>query len=170
MAAAAAARGDGAAPAPQAQEPQAETARGAEEARDWDPDWDAIPAPLGGEALPLVVEVYGWLGWASSGTTRGMRNRPFDAVILRRDGGSQEVPPGAWVAQEDHEGVLRAVIQAGWPDREPTWPSFLNGGAVLRVTDAEANNTLRTALTHWRYRQRNAPPPQPRPPHKQRRS
>ena len=56
MAAAPAARGSGAAPAPQAQEPQAEPARGAEGAwGDWTRDWDAIPDPLGGEALPLVV-------------------------------------------------------------------------------------------------------------------
>ena len=92
MAAAPAARGHGAAPAPQAQGPQAEPARGAEEARDWGRDWDAIPDPLGGEALPLVVEVYVWLRLASSGTTRGMRNRPFDTVLLRRDGGNREVP------------------------------------------------------------------------------
>ena len=73
--------------------PQAGPARGAEGAQDWDRDWDAIPDPLGGEALPLVMEVYGWLGWARSGTTRGMRNRPFDAVLLRRDEENQEVPP-----------------------------------------------------------------------------
>ena len=171
MAAAPAARESGAAPAQQAQEPQAEPARGAEGARgDRARDWDAIPDPLGGEALPLVMEVYGWLGWATSRTTRGLRNRPFDAVLLRRDGGNREVPPGGWVAREDHERVLRAMIRAGWPDREPTWPAFLEGGAVLRVTDAEANNwlprALRTALTHGRYRPRNPPPPQPQPPRK----
>ena len=47
------------------------------------------------------------------------------------------------------------------------------GGAVLRVTDAEANNwlppVLRSALTRWRYRWRNPPPPQPQPPHKRQR-
>ena len=59
MAAAPAARGQGAAPAPQAQGPQAEPARGAEGARTWDRDWDAIPDPLGGKALHLVMEVYG---------------------------------------------------------------------------------------------------------------
>ena len=135
MAAAPAARGHGVVPAPQAQGPQAEPALGAEGARDWDRDWDAIPDPLGGEVLPLVIEVYGWLGWASSGTTRGMRNRPLDAVLLRRDGGNREVPPGAWVAREDHERVLRAVIWAAWLEEEPTWPAFLEGGAVLHVTD-----------------------------------
>ena len=77
MAAALAASGQGAAPAPQAQRPQEEPAGGAEGARPWDRDWDAVRYPLGSEALPLVLEVYGWLSWASSGTTRGMRNRPF---------------------------------------------------------------------------------------------
>ena len=50
------------------------------------------------------------------------------------------MPPGGWTTQEDQERVLRAVIWAGWPDRELTWPVFLEGGAVLRITDAEANN------------------------------
>ena len=59
-------------------------------------------------------------------------------------GGTGEYPGGGSVAQEDHEGVLRAVVWAGLPDQEPT-------------------------LTHWRYRQRNPLPPQPQPPHKQRR-
>ena len=171
MAAAPAARGSGAAPAPQAQEPQAEPARGAEGAHgDWARDWDAMPDPL-------VVEVYGWLSWATSGTTRGLRNRPFDAVLLRRDGGNQEVPPVGGVAQEDHERVLRAVIRAWCPNRKPTWRAFLEGGAVLCVMDAEANNllpkALRTAVIHWRYCRRNPPPlqplTQPQPPHKRRR-
>ena len=56
------------------------------------------------------------LSWASSGTSSGMRNRPSDAVLLRRDGGNQEVPPGGWATQEDHERVLRAVLRAGWPN------------------------------------------------------
>ena len=95
MAAAAAARPSVAVPAPQVQEPQAEPARGAEGARgDWARDWDAIPDPPGGEALPLMVEVYGWLSLATSGTTRGLRNRPFDAVLLWREGGNREVPAG----------------------------------------------------------------------------
>ena len=59
MAAARAAGGQGAAPAPQARGPQEEPARGAEGARPWDRDWDAVLDPLGGEVLPLVVEVYG---------------------------------------------------------------------------------------------------------------
>ena len=75
--------------------------------------------------------------------------------------------PGGRATQEDHERVLWTVIGAGWPNREPTWPAFLGVGAVLRIMNAEANNwlprALRTALTHWRYRRRNAPPPQPRP-------
>ena len=96
MAAAPAASGHGAAPAPQAEGPQAEPARGAEGAQDWDRDWDVIPSPLGGEALPPVMELYGWLGWTSSGTTRGKRNQPFDAVLLSRDRGNSKVPPGRW--------------------------------------------------------------------------
>ena len=67
-----------------------------------------------------MVKVYGWLGWASSRTTRGMRNRPFDAVLLRRDGGNREVPPSGWAAPEDDERVFRSVIWAAWSDREST--------------------------------------------------
>ena len=163
----------GAASAPQAQGQQGEPARGGEGGRPWDRDWGAVPDPLGEKALPLVGEVYGWLCWANQGTTRGLRNRPFDAVLLRRDGGNREGPPGGWAAPEDHERVLRSVIGAAWPDREPTWPAFLEGGAVLRITDADANNwlprALRSALAHWRYRRRNPPPPQPQPSHKRRR-
>ena len=151
--------GRGAAPAP-----QGEPARGAGGARPWDRDWATVPDPLGEEALPLVGEVYGWLSWANQGTTRGMRNRPFDALLLRRDGGNREVPLGGWAAPENDERVLRSVIWAAWPDRGPTWPAFLEGGAVLRITDADANNWLpramRKALTHWRY---------PQPSHKRRR-
>ena len=165
--------GRGAALAPQAQGQRGEPARGAEAARPWDRDWGTVPDPLGEEALPLVGEVYGWLCWANQGTTRGLRNRPFDAMLLRRDGGNREVPPGGRAAPEDHERVLRSVIRAAWPDREPTWPAFLEGGAVLRIMDADANNwlprALRSALAHWRYRRRNPPPPQPEPPHKRRR-
>ena len=174
MAAASAAGGRwGAAPAPQAQGLQGEPARGADGARPWDRDWDTVPNPLGAEALPLVVEVYRWLTCACPGTTRGMRNRPFDAVLLWRDGGNRELRQGGWAALEDHERVLRAVIRAAWHDREPTWLAFLKGGVVLRITDADANNSLpralRNALTHWRYRRRNPPPPQPQPPHKRQR-
>ena len=118
-------------------------------------------------------EVYGWLCWANQGTSRRSRNRPFDAVLLWRDGGNREVPPGGWAAPEDHERVLRSVIRAAWPDREPTWPAFLEGGAVLRITDADTNNllprALRSALAHWRYGRHNPPPPQPQPPQKRRR-
>ena len=122
--------------------------------------------PLGDEAHHLVGEVYGWLSWANKGTTRGLRNRPFDAVLLRRDRGNREVPPGGWAAPEEHERVLRSVIWAVWPDRGPTWPAFLEGGAVLPITDADVNNwlsrALRSALAHWCYRRRNPPPPQPK--------
>ena len=88
-------------------------------------------------------------------------------------GGARKSPQGAWVAREDYEGVLRAVVREGWPDRGPAWPAYLEGGAVLRVTDAEANNwvprALRTALSHWCYGPRNPPLPQPQPPRKWRR-
>ena len=165
--------GRGAAPAPQAQGQPGEPARGAEGARPSDRDWGTVLDPLGDEALPLVGEVYGWLSWAKQGTTRGMRNRPFDAVLLRRDRVKEEVPLGGWAAPEDHEGVLRSVMWAVWPDRGPTLPAFLERGAVLCITDADANNwlprALRSALAHWRYRRRNPPPPQPQPPHKRRR-
>ena len=161
--------GMGVAPAPQAQGPQEEPARGAGGARPWDRDRGTVPDPLGEQAFPLVGEVYGWLSWANKGTTRGLRNRPFDAVLLRRDGGNREVPPGGWAAPEDQERVLRSVVWAAWPDRGPTWPAFLEGGAVLCITGVDANNwltrALRSALPHWRYRQRNPPPPQSQPPH-----
>ena len=149
--------GRAAALAPQAQAQQGEPAQGAEGARPWDRDWGTVPESLGDEALPLVGEVYGWLSSANQGTTRGLRNRPFDAVLLRRDGGNQEAPPGGWAAPEDHERVLRSVIRAAWPDRGPTWPAFLEGGAMLRT------------LAHWCYRRRNPLLPQPQPPHKRRR-
>ena len=174
MATAPAARGSGAAPAPQAQELRAEPVRGAEGARgDWARDLDAIPDHLGGDALPLVMEVYGWLSWATSGTTGRLRNRPCDAVLLQSDRRNWEVPPGGWLAPDDHKRVLGAMIWAGWPDPETACPAFLEGGPVLPVTDAEANNwlprALRTALTQWRCRPRNPPPPQPQLQHKRRR-
>ena len=159
--------GRGVASAPQVQEQRGGPARGAEESRPWDVDWGAVPDPLGGETLPLVGEVYGWLCWANQGTSRRSRNRPFDAVLLRRDGGNREAPPGGWAAPEDHERVLRSVIRAAWPDREPTWPAFLEGGAVLRITDADANNWLLglcvapspTGATAGTTRRRRSPSP-----------
>ena len=93
------------------------------------------------------------------------RNRTFEDVLLRRDGGNREAPPGGWMAREEHERLLRAVISAGWPERKPGWPAFLEGGAVLRVFGADANwwmpRALRTALHRWRYRPRQLQPPQP---------
>ena len=62
--------GRGVASAPQVQEQRGGPARGAEESRPWDVDWGAVPDPLGGETLPLVGEVYGWLCWANQGTSR----------------------------------------------------------------------------------------------------
>ena len=91
----------------------------------------------------------------------------------RGTGATRGYPPGGWAAPEDHESVLRAVILAVWPDRERMWPAFLGGGAVLRITDADANNwlprALRNAVIHWRYCRQNPPPLQPQPPHKRRR-
>ena len=174
MAPAPAAQGSAEALAPQGQELQAEPTRGAEGAwGNWAHNWDAVPDPLGREPPPLVMEVYGSLSWATSGTTRGLRNQLLDTVLLRRDGGNQEVPPRGWVAREFQERVLWAVNWARWPDREPTWTAFLKEGAVLRVMDAEANNwlprALCTALTDWRYRPRNSPPPQSQLQNKRRR-
>ena len=67
--------------------------------------------------------------------------------------------------------ILRTVVWAGWPDQEPGWPAFLEDGAVLRVTDVEANvwlpRALRAALFHWCYCSGNLPPPHPQP-HKSR--
>ena len=57
-------------------------------------DSSAIPDPLGGKALRLLMEVYEWLWWATSGTNRGFRTRPVDAVLLRSYGGNREVPLG----------------------------------------------------------------------------
>ena len=127
IAAAPAAGGRGAAPAPQAQGPQGEPAPGAEGARPRDRHWDAVPDPLGGEALPLVVEVYGWLSWACSRTNRGMRNRPFDAVLLRTEGeepggapggmggpkGPQEGPPGGDSGCVAQQGADEAGFPGG---------------------------------------------------------
>ena len=94
--------GRGAASAPQAQGQRGEPARGAEGARPWDRDWGTVADPLREEALPLVGEVSGWLCLANQRTTRGLRNRPFDAVLLWTDRGNREVPPGGWAAREDH--------------------------------------------------------------------
>ena len=78
---------------------------------DWIRDWSAICDPLGGEALPLVMKVYGWLSLATSETTRGLRNQPFDAVLLPgRDRENQEAPLRGGLAQDDHERVLQEVI------------------------------------------------------------
>ena len=107
------------------------------------------------------------------GDHQGDEEPSFDALLLRRDGGNRVVPSGGWADHEDHGRVLRSVILAAWPDGGPTWPAFLGGGAVLRITDADAHNwlprALRSALAHQRYRRRNPPPPQPQPPHKRRR-
>ena len=112
-------------------------------------------------------EVYGWLSWANQGTGPSM---PCSSAGTEETG---RYSLGGWAAPEDDERVIRSVIRAARPDRGPTWPAFLEGGAVLRITDADANNwlpwALRSALAHSRYRRRNPPRPQPQPPHKRRR-
>ena len=73
--------------------------------------------------------------------------------------------PGGLIAQGNHRSMFWAIIWAAWPDREPGWPTFLGGGAMLYVTDAAAKKwlprALRAALINWRYRPRNLPPPLP---------
>ena len=67
----------------------------------------------------------------------------LSALRCRAPPGGQRKPrgtPGGWAGPEDHERVLRSVNEAAWPNRGPTWPAFLEGGAVLRITDADANN------------------------------
>ena len=136
--------GRGAARALQAQAQQGEPARGAEGARPWDRDWGTVPDPLGDEALPLVGEVYGRLTWANQGTTRGLRNQPFDAVLLPRDGGNPKVPPGGWAAPEDQERVRR-VSNSGGVARQ---------GADVAGLPGRGCGTLH----HGRRRQQLAPP------------
>ena len=141
--------------------------RPAEARNNWVRYWDAVPDPLGGECFPVVREVYGWLNWATSGYKR---NRSYDAVPLRRNGGNPEEPPVGWVARDNHQSILLALIWAGWPDRKLERPPFLEGGALLRVTDSEGNvwlpRALRAALIHWRHRRRIPPLPQPQSPQK----
>ena len=84
-------------------------------------------------------------------------------------GGASGEVGGPGGPREGPEGGDSAAL----PDKGPAWPAFLEAGAVLRITDADANNwlpqALRNALTDWRYRPRNPPPPQPQPPHKEQR-
>ena len=96
--------------APAPREPQAEPARGCEQAPQraglgevWVRDWDAIPDPPGREGLAAVLQALGWLNWA---TSEYRRTRSFEDVLLRCDGGKQEMPARGWMAQEDHERVL----------------------------------------------------------------
>ena len=125
MAAAPAARGSGAALAPQAQKPQAEPARGAEGARGgWARDWDADPDPLGGKALPLMMEVYGWLSWATSGTTRWLRNWPFNAVLLiGRPRGPRKGPLGRDLGGVARPGADVASFPEGGGGAPPEEPA-----------------------------------------------
>ena len=165
MAAAPAARGSGEAPAQQAQEPRAEPVRGAEGARR-----DLRP-PRGRGAFPGD----GSVSVAELGHLRNHQGAEERALRCRAPPGWGEpgIAPRGSVAREDRKTVLRTLIRAEPRDRGPTWPAFLDGGAVLRVTEAEANNwlprALRTALGNWRYHPRNPPLPQPQPSRKRRR-
>ena len=160
-----------------AQEPWAEPAHRAEGAPHpagaqdaWMRDWDAIPNPLGIEALSVVLEVLGWLNWATLGFRR---NRWFNAVLLWRREENPYVPFGGRVALEDHKASSRPFFVRASPTKRPGCPALPEGGVVLRVTDAEANvwlpRALRTTLIHWRYCPRNPPPPQPGPLQKRKR-
>ena len=81
--------------------------------------------------------------------------------------GNQEVPPGGREAREDHERVLPAVIWAGLPDREPTWPAFRGGGQcsasrTRRPTTGSPGPCappLRTGATARVTRRRRSPSP-----------
>ena len=101
-------------PAPTAKEPQAEPARAAAEAPD--PaggcmrQVSTIRKQQWGEPLPVVLEVLGWLQWA---TSWNKSNCTFDHVFLGRDGGNQDAPPGGWMAREDHGWTLHNIIHAG---------------------------------------------------------
>ena len=164
----------GAALAPQAQGQRGGPARGAEEGWPWDRDWGAVPDPLGEETLPLVGEVYGWLCRANQGTSRRSRNRPFDAVLLRRDGGNREEPLGADVAGlpgrgsgAPHHGCGRQQLAPpGFAQRPrplalpPAQPA---AAAAPAPTQAAAQVKAQTAGTGELGG--GAGPPDPRPPH-----
>ena len=87
-------------------------------------------------------------------------------------GGPGGTPGGVGSTRGPREGP-RVSDPGGVARQGSTWPAFLERGAVLRITDADANHwlprALRSALAHWRYRRRNPPPPQPQPPHKRQR-
>ena len=129
MAAAPAARGHGAALAPQAQGLRAEPAREAEEARDWDRDWEAILDPLGGEAPPPGDGGVRMAERGLLGDHQGDEEPVFRCRAPPEGRGEQGgARRGVGGPERAHESVLRAVIWAGWPDRELTWPAFLEGG------------------------------------------
>ena len=141
MAAAPAAGGQGAALAPQARGPQEELARGAEGARPWDGHWNAVHDPLGGQTLPLVVEVYGWLSCASSGAHQGDEEMALQCRaplegwgelggapgVVGDPGGPGEGPPGC-----DLGGVARQGADlAGFPGAGGGAPHHGCGGQQL---------------------------------------
>ena len=76
--------------------------------------------------------------------------------------GNPEVPPGGRAAPEDHERVLRAVIRPGRPDREPTWPALLEGGAMPTPTTGSPGpcaTPSSTGATAGGTRHRHSPNP-----------
>ena len=82
------------------------------------------------------MEVYGGLSWATSGTTRGLRNRPSHVVLLRSTGGTKKYPRGggAGVPQKgplgrDLGGLARpGAGMAGFPGSGGGAPRRGRGG------------------------------------------
>ena len=85
--------------------------------------------------------MYGWLSWANQGTTRGLSNRPFDPVLLRRDGRKPGGTPGGMGRPtgpregpqvSDPGGVARqAANVAGLPERGSGTPHHGRGSQQL---------------------------------------
>ena len=87
-------------------------------------------------------------------------------------GGTWKYPrSGGWPGRT-RKGSSGPGLRRDGPTRGQGGQLSLKGGALLRVTHAEANAWLnrafRAALNYWGYRQRNPPTPQPQPPHKRR--
>ena len=105
-------------------------------------------------------------------------------VVLGQPGDLQEVEEPALRCRAPPEGRRKPRgtpggvgsprgPREGPPVSDPGGVARQEGGAVLGITDADANNwlprALRSALAHWRYRRHNPPPQQPQPRHKRRR-
>ena len=89
-------------------------------------------------------EVYGWLSWANQGTTRGLRNRPFDAVLSPEGQGTPRGIPGG----------------LGSPGEPPEGPRVSDLDGVARQGADVAGLPGRGGGTphHGRRRQQLAPP------------